>query len=324
MNTPLPRAVQAQVDRAEELLQSRQAPPAPAPAPVEPPAPAPAPVEPPPTPPAPPTPAPNSEAAVWEQRYRSLQGMFNQQQEQNRVNVQQLADQIAALTQQLAAQAKPPAPAPAPVAITPQDREAFGDPLVDMVQRGTQAVLPQVQQMIQQAVAPLQEQLPKVAQQVQQTAQAAALTAREQFFVSLDAARPDWETINGRADWLAWLGEADPMTGVPRQAILDDAINSQSLQRTLAVFNAFAPAQAPTPAPTPAPAAPPVSPAPRSVGANVVPTSRDEGTAPTITRGEIAKFYADVAQGKYRSRTADQAAMEKRINDAVAAGRVAH
>lgn len=319
----LPRHIQQQVDAAEALIAQATAPaqietpsaaepPQLVPPQQEPPAPVVA--ETPPSPPAEPQ-------ETWEQRYRSLQGVFNKQvptlQQQTKELSAQLQQAQAALEKlQAQAQAQAPAQEQKP-SLDPKDVDAFGTDLVEMVQRVTQSVLGSMATRFDQTVQAFDARLVKVERSLESTTATVARTAEETFFDRLTAAVPDWESVNSSQSFLDWLGEVDPVYGQPRQAALDAAQGSLNPDRAIAVFNAF---KATLPKPVVPPKADPLSKqvAPRSSAA-AAPVATEK---PILTQQQISAFYADVARGRYRGREAEQQQTEQTINLAIAEDRV--
>ena len=269
------------------------------------------------------------DAIFWRNNYLAMRGRLDASAAESRQAIttmtQQLTDMSAELARVKAETPRAAAPAPAPAQVlTDEDRNRFGDGVVDLVQRGAQA---EVQRAVAEALAPLRDenkalrdQLAAQGAQVQQVAATAATTAADRFFAALTAARPDWEAVNARQAWIAHMGEVDPRTNVTYQAYVDDAAAKQDVGRMVALLNEFDP-----PALKPAAAQdtrPALSPTPRSVGAAALPTTRDDAAAPIVTRAEIARFYTDVAAGMYRNRPADKQAFENQINEALKTNRV--
>jgi len=246
--------------------------------------------------------------------------MLDRQSRDHRAVVDGMSQKLADAMQQIAQLKIAPAPAPVPL-VTADDRQQFGEPLVDFVQRGAKdAVLPGVTQMVQQAVQPLVDRQEQLTQQVQQAEAAALQQAQNAFFARLSSARPDWEQIDEDPQWLQWLDGVEPLSGVQRQVLLDNAVKQMDLGRTKALFDAFRPtAHAPA---APAPTAPPLSGAPATVGSAPRQMSRQPDGPETVSRAEISRFYQDVALGRIKTGSAEFTAGEARINAAVAAGRV--
>lgn len=323
----LPRSVQAQLEAAEAMLADVNKPAEAATQPdsvhadVAPTEAAPQ-VEPSSEPPAKPTDTPVAEAvksdeSTWEQRYKSLQGLFNSRVNELQVSNKALTQQVHELTTRLDRLmnelSKRPEP---PTAVAdPKDVEEFGQDLVEMVKRQASAVFAGLAAKVDGVVQAFETRLAAVEQQLNGTAQTVSMTAEEVFFSKLSQAVPDWEQINADQRFLDWLGEEDPVYGVSRQAALTAAHKALDVKRVAAIFNTFkalhqsqkstkSVEKQVSPATTAAPA----------------PTAQPE--KPVITQAQIQAFYRDVAQNKYRGREAEAAKLEQVINEAIAEGRV--
>lgn len=328
----LPRNVQAQVDAADALLASANPTPSVAaeapsledlaklpastpepstPVPTTPAAPAPA--ETTPTPPAPP------QHDVWEQKYKTLQGLFNKEVPALQQQVRELAQTGQQTAQQLEALrlAQQTPPEPKQHEVDHRDVESFGSDLVDMVQRVTQKTLGDVAQKLDAVVATIDRRLTQIERDVQGTTQSVAVTAEQSFFDRLTKQVPNWEAINASEAFLAWLGVEDPVYGAPRQTGLDAAQRSLNADRAAAVFRAFEATQSTAPAPKPNALDKQVS--PRAVA---TPEPTPQADTPMLTQKQITDFYGDVSRGKYRGRDVEAQRIEQVINQAIAEGRV--
>lgn len=324
----LPRAIRAQQQAAEALQAqlSQQAPvegfvpvealanpepAAPEPAPTPEPAPAPAPAEP------APAPAPEN----WEQKYKTLQGMFraelNQQVaaqlQQSRQRETELLTAVQQLQQEMRQVREKPQATTAP---DPKDVEAFGIELVEMVNRQASA---QIAAAVRDALKDIDARLGSLEQQHLATAKTAAMSAEQVFYSELSAQVPDWKAINADPGFLAWLGEADPVYGEQRQAALDRASQSLNPDRAAAVFRAY---KDTLPKPAAAPASRPQVESQVAPGRSGASSAPAETTPRFVTQAEVVKFYDDMRRGVYRGRDQEAAAIEAGINKAIAEGRV--
>ena len=304
----LPQKAQAQLDAAETLLQQMNAEPAPA-APPE----AAAPAEPQPTPQeaAPPAPAPSPDLSAeqtFEQRYRSLQGVHRSMEQKVRDALAQNA--------QLQAELEKARRAPEPkqeVAVDPRDADVFGSDLVDMVKRVSETVLGHTLQK-------LDARLSGIERQMQGTAQTVSNTAEDVFLTRLREQVPDYATVNSDPAFLQWLGEEDPVYGVPRQEALTAAANALDYNRVAKVFLAFKKSVEPA---ARAPAAGPPSKLERQIAPSSVSAPTPQAQEPQyMTVAQVQAFYEDVRAGKYRGRDAEYAQREAFINNALANGRI--
>jgi uncharacterized protein YukE len=315
----LPKSIQAQVEQAEATLAAYAAPVEAQPAAPEPievmaspevtPAPAPVPQ------PAPAQTTPSED--TWEHKFRSLQGLFNQQ-------VPMLQGQVKDLTKRLdqaigtleQAKAAPKPQEQATQTVDPKDVENFGADLVDMVNRIAERRFGSVAQQVEAKFGELQKMLGTVEQRLEGTTQTVAVTAEQSFFDKLKVQVPEWEQINANPAFLAWLADSDPVYGVPRQRALDSAREQLDVGRIVSVFRAFAPATT-------------VAPVVRNpVDRQVSPKAGANAPAPTApsstmyTQKQISDFYNDVARGKFKGREAEAQAIEQSVNTAIAEGRV--
>ena len=316
----LPKAIQREVDQAsaiEHNLQQEAANPAevfvenveqlltpPAPSASQPPEPVPAP------PPAP--------VEDWQQKYRSLQGIFAQKTAELQTQVRTTESQINQLQQQLTELAKLKDAKPKErAAADPKDVENFGSDLIEMVQRYAEKMYGEMSTQFGQQAAALDARISALETQVTGVSQRADTTLEQQFYASLSGLVPDWEEINTDQQWLQWLSEVDSVYGAPRQAALDAAHQRKDVQRVAAVFKAFKASRpvkqqeslanqvAPTSAATPAPASP------------------STASKQILSAKFVEKFYRDMAQGKvYQGKDAEAARIEAEIDLAAAEGRI--
>ena len=315
----LPKSIQAQVEQAEATLAAYAAP-----VEAQPAAPEPVvvmaspPVEQAPAPVPQPAPAQTTPSEdTWEHKFRSLQGLFNQQ-------VPMLQGQVKDLTKRLEqaigtleqAKAAPKPQEQATQTVDPKDVENFGADLVDMVNRIAERRFGSVAQQVEAKFGELQKMLGTVEQRLEGTTQTVAVTAEQAFFDKLAKQVPEWEQINANPAFLAWLADSDPVYGVPRQRALDSAREQLDIGRIVSVFRAFSPATTGAPVVR--------NPVDRQVSPKAG-ASTPAPTAPTasmFTQKQIADFYNDVARGKFRGREAEAQAIEQSVNSAIAEGRV--
>ncbi|MDH0796436.1 MULTISPECIES: hypothetical protein [Pseudomonas] len=321
MNT-LPRNVQAQIDEAEAIQQSLNAP---AENPVPEAAPAAEPTEPlisdiqqpVKTDPAPA--ARNADADYWEQRFKVIQGKYN-------AEIPALQQDVSRLTAELD-KAKQPAGNAVQRAVsdlTPEEIENYGPDLVALIQRvagGQVAANPAELETIK-------SELEGLKQKTQQTDQEKAVQAQEEFFRQLIQRVPDAIEVNALPAFHEWLSHMDAFSGKERQQLLIEAQTANDAYRAAALFQAFkdsqpasdAGASAPVPVPVPAKPAnviPEEEIQPRSTRTNAQPPAEGKWWS----NEEINQFYKDVALGK-RYTKAEAAAIEQDISDAVANGRI--
>ena len=251
-----------------------------------------------------------------EQRYRTLQGMYNADTARLRAEIQQSNNRIAQLEQLLSSLSARPQTYASDVSaeklVTDKDVEEYGDSIEVMrrvTKEETSAALRRVAEL-EQLVRQLQT---SVVPRVEQVAQRQAVTAEQSFWSELSAIVPNWRDINADNAFHSWLLEVDPLTGLTRQSYLDDAQRSLDARRVSTFFTMWQDVSGQS-----------VAQSPRSAAASQlekqVAPGRSRGSgAPagnqtkTYTSQDIAKFFDDVRKGVYKGREAERDRIERDI-----------
>lgn len=281
----------------------------------------------PPAPPAaPPAPAQNEPAPIntgpsdWEQRYRSLQGMFAKSND----TISQLTQRIDELsrTTVAAAQQQQAAPKQVPATsrlLTDEEVKDYGEEFIDVTKRAAREIYDEKMTLLEARIAELQQHVQKQETTVTHVSAKAEAREEEVFYDTLDRLVPTWETLNVDNNFLTWLNVTDTFTGASRRALLNQAMSAKDVNRVAAFFKAFAET---------APGAPSKPTAPSVDAASLIsPASVSTGPAPTQprrgkywTQAEIEQIYDDRLRGKI---TLDQfEALERDALAALSEGRV--
>jgi hypothetical protein len=172
--------------------------------------------------------------------------------------------------------------------LTRNDVDNYGADLVDFAQRAAaHAMAPHLQGLSEQNAA-LQQQL--------------AYERKHRLDQQLEREIPNYQEIDRDSRWRQWLSEVDPLSGIIRQKLLNEAVASGAANRVITFFRGFQ----------------------QSIGSSQAPSSSSRHTrsAPperrTYTRDEIAKLYGQHRRGAYTGREAEWARQEA---DIIAAGR---
>jgi len=254
----------------------------------------------------------------WEHKYRTLQGRYNSDVPRLQAQVNELKaqlEQALAKLNEVSKQQVEKEPKERKLVADPQDVEAFGQDLVEMVQRVAERLFGNAAIEVQRTFAQFEQRLSKLEDALRGTTQTVAMTAEQAFFDRLTKLVPNWEEINSNQAFLDWLAEIDPVYGQPRQAALNVAQQTLNADRAANVFKAFLATLPQTPRSNPVEKQ--VS--PKSV-ASSAPNEMDN--KPIFTQAQIKAFYDDVARGLYRGRAQEMQQIEAKINAAIAEGRV--
>ena len=260
---------------------------------------------------------------TWEQKYKTLQGMYNKEvprlSSENR-ELGSRVSQLESLLGDLKKQETPVQEAPVEKLITEDDVKEYGDSIDVMRRAAKEEVAGQMGR-----VAQLEKELAQlkgVVPQVQQVQQQQKSSSEKQFWDDLNREVPNWSDINKNPDFQSWLLEIDPLTGINRQTYLEDAQRKLDSGRVINFFTAFAQVNGidnsarDKSATQSAELQKQVAPKRGRAGQ---PVNND---AKTYSPKDIEKFFTDVRKGKYKGREDERARMERDIFAAQQEGRI--
>lgn len=276
-----------------------------------------------PEPVAPAAPAVDPELEALKQRFASLEGKYRAEVPRLQAANKDLQTRLDAAHAALEA-VRTPTPPAAPQAplVTEKDTETFGADLIDLISRKAEELWAPREAAFKAENEMLRRKISEFESSVTTVVKSQEVSAHEIYISKLTAAVPDWEAINVDPGFLAWLGEADPMSGLTRQQYIDNAYRAGDVERTAVIFNAWKTKVA-------AAQPPPTTPASKTeIQRQVEPgKSKSSPVTPVAdpntriwTTDELEKFYAEVRAGKVPS--AEQAKVEAEIDLAVATGRI--
>ena len=221
----LPKQVEAQLRELEALEKQltdaqNPAPADPAPTLAEPPQdPQPAPAEPKPVEPTPTPTEPVVAEETWQQKYKTLKGMYDAEVPRLHADLRELKAQVDSLRK--ASETKPVEPAKPKAAeklVTDADVEAFGSDLIEVQRKVAREVAAEFRGELDTMRAEnekLREQLTSTGTQVSEAS----------FEQRLYRMVPDFEAVNVDPKWIAWLNEVDPLLRAPRASVAQQAFN---------------------------------------------------------------------------------------------------
>lgn len=260
---------------------------------------------------------------VAEQRYRTLQGMYNADTGRLRAENQQLNGRVTQLEQLLSSlSAAPQAPAAtAEKLVTEKDLEDYGDS-IEVMRRVTREEVSAANRRIAELEQMLRQVQTSVLPRVEQVAQRQAMTAEQTFWNDLTTSVPDWRNINDSKGFQQWLLEVDPLTGMSRQTYLEDAQRNLNVQRVAAFFTAWQGMNGQSVA------QPNRSASDSQLDRQVAPGRSRGGSVPSVnaprtySSKDIAKFFDDVRKGVYRGKEAERDRIERDIFSAQRENRI--
>ncbi len=261
-----------------------------------------------------------------EQKYKTLQGMYNAEIPRLHADKRELAGRISQLEQLLSSAASQPTPTPAePEAphtlVTEQDIEDYGDS-IDVMRRVSQEETNAANQRIAYLEQTINQMQTNVMPRVEQITQQQAQNNEQSFWSALESDVPNWRDINEKPEFQNWLLEIDPLTGISRQTYLEDAQSNFDVRRVASFFstwgdmNGMSRAQQETKS------------AQSQLEKQVAPGKGKSAGAPavngdqTYTPSDIAQFYDAVKSGHYKGQDKERARIERDIFAAQRDGRI--
>ena len=263
------------------------------------------------------------EEDTYEKRYKTLQGMYNADTTRLRAENQQVNQRIAQLEQLLASLSEPAArpQQAATKLVTEKDIEEYGDS-IDVMRRVTEESLSARDTRIAELEQMIRQMQTSVIPRVEQVVHKQAVSSEQQFWSELTAAVPNWKDINADQNFLNWLMEVDPLTGMSRQTYLEDAQRNLDTRRVASFFSTWQGNVGHSVAQSPRDAAA------SELDRQVAPGRSRGGGAPSKDQAkayspkDIQKFFDDVRKGVYRGKEAERDRIERDIFSAQRESRI--
>ena len=268
-------------------------------------------------------PAPSED---YEHRFSVIQGKYNTEVPRLHQTIREQTARLQSLEQLIATmQAAPPQTqqAPAQSLVTEEDKNAYGDS-IDVMRRVCREEIGDLSSRVVSLTQLIQQLQASVVPRVNEVAQRQARSADEQFWATLNALVPNWQTINDDERFKSWLLEQDPLAGTTRQTLLEVAHGNLDARRVASFFNTWTSLNGGAGASKPAGKKQAVSELESQVspgrGRSAAPPAPN--TPKQITREDVSKFYDDVRKGVYKGREEERARLERDIFVAMKEGRV--
>lgn len=260
-----------------------------------------------------------------EQRFRTLQGMYNADTARLRAENNQMSQRVTQLERLIASLSAPqqaPAQAPAAKLITDTDIENYGES-IEVMRRAAREENAAAQQKIAELEKVVSQLQATVVPKVEGVAQRQALSSERMFWSELSAEVPNWREINAEQGFHNWLLEVDPLSGVARQTYLENAQSQLDARRVAGFFKTWQSMGSTSVAQPPRSAASSQLEKQISPGrgrTSVGSMAAAEGKA--YTRADVTKFFDDVRKGLYKGREQERDRIERDIFAAQREGRI--
>ena len=261
----------------------------------------------------------------FEQKWKTLQGMYNADTARLSTQNQELNGRLQHMEQLISTMQvtpdAPPEPEKPRILLTEDEVEEYGES-IDIMRKVNQETADAQQIQIDLLNTTIQQLQGQIVPRVEQIASQQAQSTEQNFWSALSSTVPNWREINDTPEFQAWLLEIDPLTNMTRQTYLDGAQRDMDAGRVAQFFASWTQANGTTPAQPNRSAsnselAKQVAPGKgRSIG---VPHGN---TKNTYTPQDITDFFKDVRDGKFNGKEEERDKIERDIFAAQSDGRI--
>lgn len=270
-----------------------------------------------------------SSPELYVQKYKTLQGMYNAEVPRLHATNRELQSRISQMEQLLSTLSQPQSQpqVQSQSYVSDAEREEYGESL-DVMRKVSKEELTPLFQRIQYLESMLGQVSntiqTNVMPQISEVSRQQAISAEDRFWGTLSERVPNWQQINSNPSFQGWLLEVDPISGVSRQAYLDQAQSNLDVDRVVQFFSTWAKQTGNT---AYANAQPNRSASASELEKQVVPGRGRGGSsvtqsAKTYSPDDIKTFFSDVRSGRYKGREAERDRIERDIFAAQREGRI--
>mgnify|MGYP003647340546 FL=1 len=162
----------------------------------------------------------------FEQKWKTLQGMYTADTSRLTAENQQLDGRLRSMEELISTLQTtpdvPPEPEKPKSLLTEDDVEEYGES-IDIMRKVNQETTDSQQAQIDSLNATIQQLQGQVVPRVEQIATQQAQSVEQNFWSALSDAVPNWRDVNDAPEFKEWLLEVDPLTNMTRQTYLDGA-----------------------------------------------------------------------------------------------------
>lgn len=260
-------------------------------------------------------PEPSTEPVVsedtWQQKYKTLKGMYDAEVPRLHAQVRELTAQMNRL-QSAVDKPAPKEPDKPTKLVTDADVQTFGEDLIEVQRK----VAREVAMEFREEIDALKADNDKLREQLQSTGSKVVEASFEQ---RLHRLVPDFDTVNVDPKWVEWLNEYDPILRGPRKLVAQDAFSRGDAEAVADYVKMFKT--------TIAPVEPPKSKA-EELAKQIQPRRTASGTgqpAPqgkTYTSKDVERMFKQAADYGAKGKLDEARKLEAEIDAAYMDGRV--
>jgi len=255
---------------------------------------------------------PEEDAAVWRQKYKTLQGMYDKEVPRLHAEVKDLKAELSTLSAKL--ETKDEQKKQLESLVTDEDVQNFGEDLIEVQRKVAKEVAAEYD-------AKLQAYEAKIAALEQNIGTTQSSVAESSFEAKLHRLVPDFDAVNTDPKWIAWLDEVDPVLRGPRRTVAEQAFTSGDAEGVAYYVDMFKKSMAPEPTPE-------VEKPNKELERQIQPSRKASSATPTSQKGkvysanQIANMFKKAVTLSSTGRIEEANKLEAEIDAAYMEGRV--
>ena len=160
----------------------------------------------------------DEDPAVWKQKYKTLQGMYDKEVPQLHSEVKTLTKELESLKESLTKKAEE-TPKQEQKLVTDEDVQNFGEDLIEVQRKVAREVAAEFEGRLEALKSENQELRDLVGSTDNRISETT-------FEARLHRLVPDFQQLDSDPNWIAWLDEVDPVLRAPRRTIALQAYQS--------------------------------------------------------------------------------------------------
>lgn len=256
---------------------------------------------------------PEEDAAVWRQKYKTLQGMYDKEVPQLHSQVKDLKAELNKISEAMKAKQEEEVKAPQSL-VTDEDVQNFGEDLISVQRKVAQEVAAQYD-------AKLEAYEAKIAKLEESLGTTQSSVAESSFESRLHRLVPNFSEVNADPKWIAWLDEVDPVLRAPRRSVAEQAYQSGDAEGVAYYVDMFNKTIAPEPEPE-------VVKPNKELESQIQPSRKAASNAPTSQKGknyttaQITQMFNKAARLSSTGKVDEANKLEAEIDSAYMQGRV--
>jgi hypothetical protein len=165
-----------------------------------------------------------------EHQYSVLQGKYNAEVPEFALKLTEAKNKILQLEAELNA---------SKISVKKEVASIEEDPSVQYLKTDLPEVWKAFNLVIDQKAGESAAEIKRLKEDLEASKKVSVVSDREKFYENLSGKVENWETINASSEWVEWLRQPEPYSGLTRQELINDAYGKMDSKRTARFFSDY-------------------------------------------------------------------------------------